>query len=161
MDDKGLKDHITDRIQAKTGTCRFEGGNRSYFEADTQDWNINSRVLQVKSWLQDNFVKYAKASSLSTHKNPEKVEFGVLACEWNVEPPSEPRKALATPVKKGRNKRANSEEHTLSRTTRRGSTPTVSSPVTESLPLDVAINFPFVFDAGGSNNFEFTFSMSL
>ncbi|KAH7270714.1 uncharacterized protein BKA55DRAFT_589097 [Fusarium redolens] len=128
-DPNAATDHygFQSNLIAKTGTCRFEGGNRSYFEADTQDWNINSRVLQVKSWLQDNFVKYAKASSLSTHKNPEKVEFGVLACEWNVEPPSEPRKALATPVKKGRNKRANSEEHTLSRTTRRGSTPTVST----------------------------------
>ncbi|KAF5535382.1 hypothetical protein FMEXI_10844 [Fusarium mexicanum] len=143
------------------GTCRFEGGNRSYFEADTQDWTISSRVLQVKSWLQENFVKYAKSSSLSTHKNPEQVEFRVLACEWNVEPPSEPKKALAIPVKKGRNKRANSEEHTLSRTNRRGSTPTASSPVADSLPLDLAIKFPFVFDAGGSNNFEFTFSMSL
>ncbi|KLO86642.1 uncharacterized protein LW93_11422 [Fusarium fujikuroi] len=143
------------------GTCRFEGGNRSYFEADTQDWTISSRVLEVKSWLQENFVKYAKSSSLSAHKNPEQVEFSVLACEWNVEPPSEPKKALATPVKKGRNKRANSEEHTLSRTNRRGSTPTVSRPVADSLPLDVAINFPFVFDAAGSNNFEFTFSMSL
>ncbi|KAF4415511.1 hypothetical protein FACUT_13331 [Fusarium acutatum] len=148
-------------LKAKTGTCRFEGGNRSYFEADTQDWTISSRVLQVKSWLQENFVKYAKSSSLSAHKNPEQVEFGVLACEWNVEPPSEPKKALATPVKKGRNKRANSEEHTLSRTNRRGSTPTVSRPVADSLPLDVAIKFPFVFDAGGSNKFEFTFSMSL
>ncbi|KAF5574094.1 hypothetical protein FPANT_11949 [Fusarium pseudoanthophilum] len=148
-------------LKAKAGTCRFEGGNRSYFEADTQDWTISSRVLQVKSWLQENFVKYAKSSSLSAHKNPEQVEFGVLACEWNVEPPSEPKKALATPIKKGRNKRANSEEHTLSRTNRRGSTPTVSRPVADSLPLDVAINFPFVFDAGGSNQFEFTFSMSL
>ncbi|KAG5785591.1 hypothetical protein H9Q73_000767 [Fusarium xylarioides] len=148
-------------LKAKAGTCRFEGGNRSYFEADTQDWAISSRVLQVKSWLQENFIKYAKSSSLSAHKNPEQVEFGVLACEWNVEPPSEPKKALATPVKKGRNKRANSEEHTLSRTNRRGSTPTVSPPVTDSLPLDVAINFPFVFDAGGRNKFEFTFSMSL
>ncbi|SCO12192.1 uncharacterized protein FFMR_00306 [Fusarium fujikuroi] len=148
-------------LKAKTGTCRFEGGNRSYFEADTQDWTISSRVLEVKSWLQENFVKYAKSSSLSAHKNPEQVEFSVLACEWNVEPPSEPKKALATPVKKGRNKRANSEEHTLSRTNRRGSTPTVSRPVADSLPLDVAINFPFVFDAAGSNNFESTFSMSL
>ncbi|KAF5235327.1 hypothetical protein FANTH_11732 [Fusarium anthophilum] len=148
-------------LKAKTGTCRFEGGNRSYFEADTQDWTTSSRVLQVKSWLQENFVKYAKSSSLSTHKNPEQVEFRVLACEWNVEPPSEPKKALAIPVKKGRNKRANSEEHTLSRTNRRGSTPTASSPVADSLPLDLAIKFPFVFDAGGSNNFEFTFSMSL
>ncbi|KAF5630654.1 hypothetical protein F25303_9888 [Fusarium sp. NRRL 25303] len=160
-------DAATDRygfqrdLKAKTGTCRFEGGNRSYFEADTQDWTISSRVLEVKSWLQENFVKYAKSSSLSAHKNPEQVEFSVLACEWNVEPPSEPKKALATPVKKGRNKRANSEEHTLSRTNRRGSTPTVSRPVADSLPLDVAINFPFVFDAAGSNNFEFTFSMSL
>ncbi|KAF9769915.1 hypothetical protein IL306_012595 [Fusarium sp. DS 682] len=145
----------------KAGTCRFEGGNRSYFEADEQDWTINSRVLKVKTWLQDNFVKYAKASKLSTHKNPEKVEFGVLACEWNVEPPLEPRKAPATPVKKGRNKRANSEEHTLSRMTRRGSTPTGSSPVIESLPYDVTVRFPFVFDACGNNNFEFTFSMSL
>ncbi|KAI1042421.1 hypothetical protein LB505_004461 [Fusarium chuoi] len=148
-------------LKAKTGTCRFEGGNRSYFEADTQDWTISSRVLEVKSWLQENFVKYAKSSSLSAHKNPEQVEFSVLACEWNVEPPSEPKKALATPIKKGRNKRANSEEHTLSRTNRRGSTPTVLRPVADSLPLDVAINFPFVFDAAGSNNFEFTFSMSL
>ncbi|KAF4344916.1 hypothetical protein FBEOM_1202 [Fusarium beomiforme] len=131
-------------LKAKAGTCRFEGGNRSYFEADEQDWIINSRVLNVKTWLQHNFIKYSKASKLSTHKNPEKVEFGVLACEWNVAPPSEPRKSPATPVKKGRNKRANSEEHTLSRTTRRGSTPTRPSPVMDRLPLDVSVGFPFV-----------------
>ncbi|KAF5618918.1 hypothetical protein F52700_11996 [Fusarium sp. NRRL 52700] len=148
-------------LKAKAGTCRFEGGNRSYFEADTKDWNISSKALQVKSWLQENFVKYAKSSSLSAHKNPEQVEFGVLACEWNVEPPSEPKKTLATPIKKGRNKRANSEEHTLSRTNRRESTPTVSRPLPDNLPLDVAIKFPFVFDADGSNKFDFTFSMSL
>ncbi|KAH7257693.1 hypothetical protein BKA59DRAFT_119104 [Fusarium tricinctum] len=147
-------------VVAKPGTCRFEGGNRSYFEADAQDWNVNSRVFKVNSWLQEQFVKYAKTSKLSKHKNPEKVKFGVLACEWNVEPPTEPKKAPAMPIKKGRNKRAHSEERPLSRA-RRLSIRRGTGSVTERLPYSLTAQYPFVFDAGGSNKFEFTFSMPL
>ncbi|KAF4993032.1 hypothetical protein FGRMN_6768 [Fusarium graminum] len=144
----------------KTGSCRYQGGNRSYFEADEQDWKINSRVFIVKSWLQEQFIKYAKASKLSKHKNPEKVEFGVLACEWNIEPPTERKKVPVTPVKKGRNKRAHSEERAFSRT-RRLSMQRGTGPITERLPYSLTTRYPFVFDACGSNKFDFTFSMPL
>ncbi|KAF4456089.1 hypothetical protein F53441_1704 [Fusarium austroafricanum] len=155
---------VTDRhsfpidVKAKPGTCRFEGGNRNYFEANDEDWKISHRVFQVQSWLQEQFVKYARTSKLSNHRNPEKVKFGVLACEWNVEPPTEPKRAPTTPVKKGRNKRANSEEHTLRRT-RHGSIPLGLSCVVDRLPYEVTAHFPFVFDACGTNNYDFTFSM--
>ncbi|KAM0351517.1 hypothetical protein ACHAPU_002522 [Fusarium lateritium] len=140
--------------------CRFKGGNRSYFEADEQDWKISSRVFIVKSWLQEQFVKYAKTSKLSKHKNPGKVEFGVLACEWNIEPPTERKKVPVTPVKKGRNKRAHSEERAFSRT-RRLSMQRGTGPITERLPYSLTTRYPFVFDACGSNKFDFTFSMPL
>jgi hypothetical protein len=117
-------------------------------------------VFKVNSWLQEQFVKYAKASKLSKHKNPENVEFGVLACEWNVEPPTEPKKALVIPIKKGRNKRAYSEERPLSRA-RRLSIQRGTGPVTERLPYYLTARYPFVFDACGGNKFEFTFSMPL
>ncbi|KAF5657644.1 hypothetical protein FHETE_10319 [Fusarium heterosporum] len=144
----------------KPGSCRYQGGNRSYFEADGQDWKINSRVFIVKSWLQEQFIKYAKTSKLSKHKNPEKVDFGVLACEWNIEPPTERKKVPVTPVKKGRNKRAHSEERAFSRT-RRLSMQRGTGPITERLPYSLTTRYPFVFDACGSNKFDFTFSMPL
>ncbi|KAJ4134780.1 hypothetical protein NW768_004383 [Fusarium equiseti] len=138
-----------------TFTSSFEGGNRSFFEVDEQNWKISSHVLECKSWLQGQFIKYTKASKLNKHKNPERVKFGVLACQWRVEPPVTPRRAPVTPVKKGRNKRAHSEEHCfLSRA--RGPI----SPVAY-LPHEATVHYPFVFDACGSNRYEFTFSMTL
>ncbi|KAK6723001.1 hypothetical protein SNK04_001854 [Fusarium graminearum] len=144
-------------------TCknsRFEGGNRSFFEVDEPNWKITSHVLDVKAWLQEQFVKYAKLSKLSQHKNPEQVKFGVLACEWRVEPPTTPKKASVTPVKKGRNKRAHSEEHSFSRARQISPDQRPASPI-EYLPYEATIHYPFVFDACGSNKYDFTFSMSL
>ncbi|RGP60358.1 hypothetical protein FSPOR_10690 [Fusarium sporotrichioides] len=144
----------------KSRTSRFEGGNRSFFEVDEPNWKITSHVVEIKSWLQEQFVKYAKLSKLSKHKNPELVKFGVLACEWRVEPPATPKKAYVTPVKKGRNKRAHSEEHSLSRA-RQISPYQRPIPPIEYLPYDATVRYSFVFDACGSNKYDFTFSMSL
>lgn len=125
------------------GTSKFEGGNRSFFEVDDeQNWKISSRVLDCKSWLQGQFIKYAKASILSKHKRPEKVKFGVLACQWRIEPP------VAPVNKKGRNKKR-------PRKLPRGP----SLPI--ALPYEVTVRYPFVFDACGSNIYAFTFSMTL
>nr|CEG04430.1 unnamed protein product [Fusarium clavum] len=139
------------------GTSRssFEGGNRSFFEVDEQNWKISSRVLECKSWLQGQFIKYTKASKLSKHKNPERVKFGVLACQWRVEPPLAPKRAPVTPVKKGRNKRAHSEEHSFFSRARGPISPVAY------LPYEATVHYPFVFNACGSNRYEFTFSMTL
>ncbi|CAM1510494.1 Fc.00g008290.m01.CDS01 [Cosmosporella sp. VM-42] len=138
--------------------CKFEGGNRTYHEVDEEDWNITSKVFDMRSWLQDRFVRYAKKSKLSKHKNPEKVEFGVLACEWTVGPPEEVKKAPATPVKKGRNKRAFCEEHTMRRNRRVSYRQTPSSAMS-SPQAQITSDLPFVFGSPEGNNFEFTFQL--
>jgi hypothetical protein len=161
-------DYLILRKSPGIGTHRFEGGNRSFFEVEEEkDWKISSHVLEAKSWLREQFVKYAKMSKLSKHKNPEQVKFGVLACEWRVEPPAPatpkkatPKKASVMSAKKGRNKRAHSEEHSLSRARQISlHRQRPSSPV-EYLPYEATARYPFVFDACGSNKYDFTFSMS-
>ncbi|KAM0559330.1 hypothetical protein ACHAPJ_004352 [Fusarium lateritium] len=147
-------------VKAKPPMCRFESGNRRYFEANEQDWRVQSRVFQVKSWLQEQFIKYAKASKLSKHKNPEQVKFSVLACEWNVGPPSEPKKIPVTPVKKVRNTRTHHKGHALS-SSRQLLLQKGSTPVLEPLPSDLTSSFSFVFDARGDTRFDFTFSIPL
>ncbi|KAF5024314.1 hypothetical protein F66182_3591 [Fusarium sp. NRRL 66182] len=145
----------TDDRKAKPPMCRFKGGNRSYYGVEEQDWNVHSRVFQVKSWLREHFVKYSKTSKLSNHKSPEKVEFSVLACEWNVEAPSEPKEP-AKPVKKGRNKRTYCEEHSVSRGRKMPLQKGLTS-AAESLTPELRSLFPFTFDACSGNKFDFTF----
>ncbi|KAM5343108.1 hypothetical protein ACJ41O_014074 [Fusarium nematophilum] len=146
-----------DSQEPKRPLCRFQGGNRTYHEVDGQDWNVQSKVFEMKSWLQDAFVKYAKSSKLSRHSNPSKVKFGVLACEWTVGPPAGPKKGCVTPVKKGRNKRAHCEEHSPWRS-RRSSLQRGSAAI-EDMPVDVVSGFGFVFGGAGGNGFDFTFSI--
>ncbi|KPM45654.1 hypothetical protein AK830_g877 [Neonectria ditissima] len=136
---------------------RFEGGNRTYYEVDGRDWVVKSKVFETMSWIQDRFVKYAKTSKLSSHKSPEKVKFGVLACEWTLARRLDMKKAPTTPIKKGRNKRTICEEHNTWRSRR--SPHRSPAPVMESPPAGVPGNFPFVFGVEGSNDFSFTFAV--
>ncbi|KAJ3519417.1 hypothetical protein NM208_g14133 [Fusarium decemcellulare] len=146
--------------KAKPRLSKFQGGNRTYYEVDDQDWNVQSKVFQMKSWLEDNFTKYAKSSKLSKHRSPEKVKFGVLACEWTVGPPAEAKKVPTTPEKKGRNKRTHCEEHTSWRNRR---SPVQKSPasIPGEVPTDVTGRIPFIFGAPTGNRFDFTFSIPL
>lgn len=111
----------------------------------------------MKTWLEDRFARYAKASKLSTHKTPDKVKFGVLSCEWAVAPPVESKPTSVKVPRKGRNKRAFCEEHTMrkSRQTSYG-----QSPKSAASPIVASTNLPFVFGAEGTS-FEFTFTMAL
>ncbi|KAI5458157.1 hypothetical protein BGZ63DRAFT_58614 [Mariannaea sp. PMI_226] len=136
---------------------KFEGGNRTYYEVNEQDWTVTSKVYHTMSWLQDRFVRYAKASTLATHKNPEQVKFRVLACEWSVGRSLEVKRAQTTPVKKGQNKRAFCEEHTTRRSRR---SPKLSSvPADNRITLDLKGSIPFVFGVEGKNDYEFTFTV--
>ncbi|KAF7551524.1 hypothetical protein G7Z17_g4946 [Cylindrodendrum hubeiense] len=139
---------------------KFEGGNRTYFEVDGQDWTVKSKVFETTTWLQDRYVKYAKASTLSCHKNPTSVKFGVLACEWTVGRRTEMKKAPVTPIKKGRNKRAFCEEHPTWRSRR---SPRIAPNLTTGIATPTELNaaFPFVFGISGRNEFEFTFTAPL
>ncbi|KAF7559302.1 hypothetical protein G7046_g4854 [Stylonectria norvegica] len=156
------------RMRRNKNACKFQGGNRCYYEVDSEDWNVKSKVFEMQSWLQNRFVRYAKASKLSQHKAPEKVNFSVLACEWAVGPPTVITKGPATPVKKGRNKRAFCEEHAIRRTrrisARQALSPTMSTSkttTTDKSHVQMKEWFPFIFGVPGSNSFEFTFALPL
>ncbi|KAI8692661.1 2EXR domain-containing protein [Fusarium sp. Ph1] len=140
----------------------FQGGNRTYCEVNDHDWNVRPVVWDMKSWLQEQFVKYAKTSKLSKHRNPEKVQFGVLACEWTVGPPTEATRGPITPVKKGHNKRRLSEDHSPSRS-RRLNIQRASATPPQNLPQEATRGFAFVFGAReeASNEFDFTISIPL
>ncbi|KJZ71949.1 hypothetical protein HIM_08629 [Hirsutella minnesotensis 3608] len=82
----------TARIKEQAPLRYFRTKDRILFEfceteAYAREWKISRNAVEIKNWLRDHFVRYAKASHLSRHKTPEKVHFGILACEWDVSPP--------------------------------------------------------------------------
>ncbi|KAG8413449.1 hypothetical protein J3459_015395 [Metarhizium acridum] len=89
---KGRCQHKHDGTSVKGPTIRtkrFQAGNRSYHEANEEEWIIKKNILQITEWLRSSFVSYAMNSPLCHHKNPDKVRFAVLACEWNISSPAE------------------------------------------------------------------------
>ncbi|RFU79953.1 hypothetical protein TARUN_2265 [Trichoderma arundinaceum] len=150
----------TSQLNHKPGSWpshKYKCGNRTFYEADGKDWDMKPQVLRMQAWLQDRFIRYAKASRLSRHKSPEKVRFGVLACEWDIAPPVSLKTQPAPPAQKGRNKRMFYEEHALRRNRRQ----VLHQRWQNAMPVHtnvVAANVPFVF-GNPDNSFEFTFSM--
>ncbi|KAL7794190.1 hypothetical protein V8C37DRAFT_376780 [Trichoderma ceciliae] len=136
---------------------KYKCGNRTYYEADDKDWDMKPQVLRMQAWLQDRFIRYARASRLSRHKTPENVRFGVLACEWDIVPPVSLKTQPALPAQKGRNKRMLYEDHALRRNRRRVLRQK-SRNATAVNCATVAANVPFIF-GNGSNSFEFTFAV--
>ncbi|KAG5952182.1 hypothetical protein E4U53_001453 [Claviceps sorghi] len=67
--------------------ARFQAGNRLYHEANPDDWVMTKTITQITKWLRESFVRYARESALSLQRDPERVRFAVLACEWNIAPP--------------------------------------------------------------------------
>jgi hypothetical protein len=137
---------------------KYKCGNRTFYEADHENWNVKPQVDRMQTWLQDRFIRYAKASRLSRHKNPEKVRFGVLACEWDIVPPLSLKTQPAPPAQKGRNKRMLYEDHALRRNRRKVLRQNSRNArlVTSSM---VAANVPFIF-GNPDNSFEFTFAVA-
>jgi hypothetical protein len=138
-------------------TRKYKCGNRTFYEANDEHWNVKPQVTKMQTWLQDRFIRYAKASQLSRHKNPEKVRFGVLACEWDIVPPLSLKTQPTPPAPKGRNKRMLYEEQALRRNRRR-----VLRQKTRNAQLmnsgTFTANVPFVF-GNPNNSFDFTFSV--
>ncbi|KAK4061347.1 hypothetical protein Trihar35433_9674 [Trichoderma harzianum] len=133
---------------------KYKCGPRTYYEADSKAWDMKPQVLRMQEWLQDRFIRYAKASQLSRHKSPEKVRFGVLACEWDIAPPVSLKTQPAPPAPKGRNKRMMYEDHALRRQRLRRKSRNAKS----VSPNVVAANVPFIF-GNPDNSFEFTFEV--
>ncbi|KND94210.1 hypothetical protein TOPH_00829 [Tolypocladium ophioglossoides CBS 100239] len=92
----------------------FRAKNRLFHEiidggASDAEWKIDPKTRHVRAWLQDSFVRYAKASKISRHKDPERVRFGILACEWDISvsvthkypAPTTPKRPRAKPMPKG------------------------------------------------------------
>ncbi|PNY29212.1 Uncharacterized protein TCAP_00870 [Tolypocladium capitatum] len=87
----------------------FRAKNRFFHEisdggASDTEWKLDAKTRHVRAWLQDGFVRYAKASSISRHKDPEKVRFGILACEWDISVPATHRYSAPTRPRKARAK---------------------------------------------------------
>ncbi|PON25178.1 hypothetical protein TGAM01_v205864 [Trichoderma gamsii] len=141
----------------KLPTRKYKCGNRTFYEANDEHWNVKPQVTKMQTWLQDRFVRYAKASQLSRHKNPEKVRFGVLACEWDIVPPLSLKAPPTPPAPKGRNKRMLYEEQALRRNRRR-----VLRQKSRNAQLmnsaTFTANVPFVF-GNPNNSMDFTFSV--
>ncbi|EHK16079.1 uncharacterized protein TRIVIDRAFT_184533 [Trichoderma virens Gv29-8] len=133
---------------------KYKCGPRTYYEADDKTWDVKPQVLRMQEWLQDRFIRYSKASQLSRHQNPEKVRFGILACEWDIAPPVSLKTQYIPSTPKGRNKRVIYEDHALRRQRLRRKS-RIAVPVDSNA---VAANLPFVF-GNPDNSFDFTFEV--
>ncbi|KEY69716.1 hypothetical protein S7711_03201 [Stachybotrys chartarum IBT 7711] len=130
----------------------FRAKNRTFFEAEAEQWIIKPCVFEMQSWLQDQFVQYAKSSKLSRHKHPEKVNFGLLACEWDIQVPPEQRRMCAMLNGIG-NKRATR----MTRAIRQKQPPPTKSPKCPEhqwIP-ETTSNLPVVFGRGQYTPFTF------
>ncbi|KAK5997777.1 hypothetical protein PT974_00137 [Cladobotryum mycophilum] len=123
----------------KSPSLTIKCGNRTFYEANESEWNIKPQVSRLKDWVQDRFVRYAKMSRLSRHSNPEKVRFGLLACEWSITPPASQRRCLPAPTP--------------------STQPRVIFRAEGVVPCRIDANVPFIFGNGAQNVFEFTFSV--
>jgi hypothetical protein len=141
----------------------FQSGGRTYYEVDSEEWDIKSDVQDVLSWVKEKFVDYANTNKNCKQTNPEGVKFKVLACEWApvtvTVPPSTP-----TPVlKKGHNKRTIGADELSSKSTRVRSPRRKPLKCVPTLPARVGSNLAstvFRFGNPDTNHFEFTFRMS-
>ncbi|PTB72024.1 hypothetical protein M440DRAFT_1097667 [Trichoderma longibrachiatum ATCC 18648] len=142
----------------ESGTPRkYKCGPRTYYEADDKTWNIKPEFLHLKNWLQDHFIRYSQASQLSRHSQPEKVRFGVLACEADIVAPLSLTAPPSPPAPKGRNKRSLCVYHALHQQRRGVATRVVQTAwPRESYPVEA--DAPFVF-GDSDNSSEFSFEM--
>ncbi|CAG9938773.1 unnamed protein product [Clonostachys rosea f. rosea IK726] len=69
---------------------KFRCHGRIYHEATPGLWNVKADSVELKTWLQESFVRYAKNSSHGRVKGPDKVKFGFLACDWQYQYTSPP-----------------------------------------------------------------------
>ncbi|PHH63827.1 hypothetical protein CDD82_1828 [Ophiocordyceps australis] len=71
----------------------FHAEGRRYYQVRRNDreWNITSRAQDMCDWLEEKFLQYAKQSTLSRVQAADWVEFGILACKWDIEPPAQPK----------------------------------------------------------------------
>ena len=59
-------------------------------------WKTDSKTGRIRDWLRDSFVRYCNNSPLARNQSPNKVRFGIIACQFNILPPS-PSKAKTYP----------------------------------------------------------------
>lgn len=141
----------------KLPTRKYQCGNRTFYEANDEHWNVKPQLVKMQTWLQDRFIRYAKASRLSRHENPEKVRFSILACEWDIVPPLSLKAQPTPPAQKGRNKRMLYEDHALRRSRRR-----LLRQKSRNAQLinsnAFTANVPFIF-GNPNNSFDFTFTV--
>ncbi|KAF4589801.1 RNAse P Rpr2/Rpp21/SNM1 subunit domain-containing protein [Ophiocordyceps camponoti-floridani] len=145
-------------------------------DPETCDWKLNRQSLKILDWLRDHFVRYASQSHTSRHKAPEKVYFGLLACEWVIPSPSsshrhDPPKPRVRPPN-GRRRgtpggRIEAARVALARASRSTPRTISSSPYAASGPLsrvsgclvtEPAPTSMYVFGSGRGDDFKFTFA---
>ncbi|KAH7347432.1 hypothetical protein B0T11DRAFT_302647 [Plectosphaerella cucumerina] len=69
----------------------FTSRDRKFYEVDSPDqneWQVSSQVFEVLDWVKQNYLRYSAQSTTTRcrHKEPERVQFKVLSCEWEMSP---------------------------------------------------------------------------
>lgn len=122
---------------------------------------VSSQVFEVMDWVKENFRRYSVQSTTTRHRHqaPQRVQFKVLSCEWEIGPMIvQPRTQLPT-WKKGGNKRVHPGEAAVGRA-RKASKLKKRQAVTPA-EVDFDTNSGFVFGKGGDFNFTFSTRMSM
>ncbi|RDA91990.1 hypothetical protein CP533_6027 [Ophiocordyceps camponoti-saundersi (nom. inval.)] len=149
-------------------------------DPSTGPWKIEPKSRKILDWLRDRFVRYASVSRTSRHEAPEKVYFGLLACEWKIMRPIPREDQLRFRIPYGRGRVPLSARHSDARTLRptmrhystgspshptngqsaaaadRGLSEEAERPRTQAaLGLSSSV---FVFGSGCGDGYKFTFS---
>ena len=92
---------VRDGGNCPTHLYQFRAKDRVFHEivgdgSSDRAWKTDSKTGRIRDWLRDSFVRYCNNSPLARHQSPNKVRFGILACQFNILPPS-PSKAKTYP----------------------------------------------------------------
>ncbi|KAH0433114.1 hypothetical protein CcaCcLH18_06001 [Colletotrichum camelliae] len=143
---------------------KYKSASHLFEEVDEDKWDVRSKVLDTLSWVRKRFNQYATQSKFSKHKQPNKVHFGVLACEWIK---NKEEKLVYSTTRTAQNKRRKISEPTEASRSRslRGTLSThrtggrllAATDLPVPLPVPMPTQASFVF--GQMTDFDFSFGV--
>ena len=76
----------------------FKSGGRTFYEVKpgSYQWKVQCGCFSTMAWLQRQFRSYAAKNKMNRSSDPAKVEFKILACEWEVSQPRPSKQLAAT-----------------------------------------------------------------
>ncbi|KAI8634476.1 hypothetical protein F5Y19DRAFT_212545 [Xylariaceae sp. FL1651] len=158
-------DYLTVRKSARSPRCphqrqdpgrcreRFscgEGG-RTYFEVDADSCTTHTRVFETLSWLRNNYIVHCMCKSQGPPR-PERVQFKILACEWDSDQKLASVKRPEVQSTPARKKRSRNRTSDLTNSSLGLNTSTAALPLNST----DACALPVVFGDDGKSKFDFT-----